>query len=157
MLSGHPSSSFYLVKRKYQSPAMYMRAQFFVCLFPCCELSARVALRKRSAQVFRATCSACANALRKLRYAQVCCARSGQASMSKFREQAELPRKAGEQTTRQLPNAVSSTIKSHGAPARALRHARSAQRVRQDSDEFARGHSESTLTRTIPARKPQKS
>ena len=40
---------------------------------------------------------------------------------------------------------------SHGAAARALRHARSPQRVRRDQDRFARRHSESDPTRTIPA------
>ena len=40
---------------------------------------------------------------------------------------------------------------SHGATARALRHARSPQRVRRDQDRFARRHSESASTRTIPA------
>ena len=40
---------------------------------------------------------------------------------------------------------------SHGTTARALRHARSPQRVRQGQDRFARGHSESAWTRTISA------
>ena len=40
---------------------------------------------------------------------------------------------------------------SHGATARALRHARSPQRVRRAQDRFARRHSESASTRTIPA------
>ena len=40
---------------------------------------------------------------------------------------------------------------SHGATARALRHAGSPQRVRQGQDKFARRHSESASTRTIPA------
>ena len=40
---------------------------------------------------------------------------------------------------------------SHGATARALRHARSPQRVRQGQDKFARRHSESASTRTISA------
>ena len=40
---------------------------------------------------------------------------------------------------------------SHGAAARALRHARSPQRVRRAKDKFARRHSESASTRTIPA------
>ena len=40
---------------------------------------------------------------------------------------------------------------SHGATARALRHARSPQRVRRAQDKFARRHSESDPTRTIPA------
>ena len=40
---------------------------------------------------------------------------------------------------------------SHGATARALRHARSPQRVRRAQDKFARRHSESASTRTIPA------
>ena len=40
--------------------------------------------------------------------------------------------KAGAQTTRQLPKAISRATKSHGATARALRHARSPQRVRRD-------------------------
>ena len=59
--------------------------------------------------------------------------------------------KAGVQTTRQLPKAVSRARNSHGATARALRHARSPQRVRQGQDKFARRHSESASTRTIPA------
>ena len=59
--------------------------------------------------------------------------------------------KAGAQTTRQLPQAISRATKSHGATARALRHARSPQRVRRDQEEFARRHSESASTRTIPA------
>ena len=40
---------------------------------------------------------------------------------------------------------------SHGATARALRHAPSPQRVRRAQDKFARRHSESASTRTIPA------
>ena len=40
---------------------------------------------------------------------------------------------------------------SHGATARALRHARSPQRVRRAQDTFARRHSESASTRTIYA------
>ena len=40
---------------------------------------------------------------------------------------------------------------SHGATAKALRHARSPQRVRRDQDRFARRHSEGASTRTIPA------
>ena len=40
---------------------------------------------------------------------------------------------------------------SHGATVRALRHARSPQRVRRDQDTFARRHSESASTRTISA------
>ena len=40
---------------------------------------------------------------------------------------------------------------SHGATARALRHARSPQRVRRRQDRFARDHSKSDPTRTIPA------
>ena len=40
---------------------------------------------------------------------------------------------------------------SHGATARALRHARSPQRVRQGQDKFARRHSESASTSTISA------
>ena len=40
---------------------------------------------------------------------------------------------------------------SRGATARALRHARSPQRVRQGQDKFARRHSESASTRTISA------
>ena len=40
---------------------------------------------------------------------------------------------------------------SHGATARALRHARSPQMVRQGQDKFARRHSESASTRTISA------
>ena len=40
--------------------------------------------------------------------------------------------KAGAQTTRQLPKAISRATKSHGATARALRHARSPQRARRD-------------------------
>ena len=40
---------------------------------------------------------------------------------------------------------------SHGATAGALRHARSPQRVRRAQDKFARRHSESASTRTIPA------
>ena len=40
---------------------------------------------------------------------------------------------------------------SHGATARALRHARSPQRARRAQDKFARRHSESASTRTIPA------
>ena len=40
---------------------------------------------------------------------------------------------------------------SHGATARALRHARSPQRVRQGQDKFARRHSESASTRRISA------
>ena len=40
---------------------------------------------------------------------------------------------------------------SHGATARALQHARSPQRVRRAQDKFARRHSESASTRTIPA------
>ena len=40
---------------------------------------------------------------------------------------------------------------SHGAAARALRHARSPQRVRRAQDKFARRHSESASTRTVPA------
>ena len=40
---------------------------------------------------------------------------------------------------------------SHGATARALRHARSPQRVRRVPDTFARRHSESASTRTISA------
>ena len=40
---------------------------------------------------------------------------------------------------------------SHGAAARALRHARSPQRVYRAQDKFARGHSESASTRTISA------
>ena len=40
---------------------------------------------------------------------------------------------------------------SHGATARALRHTRSPQRVRRAQDKFARRHSESASTRTIPA------
>ena len=59
--------------------------------------------------------------------------------------------KAGAQTTRQLPKAVSRARKSHGATARAIRQARSPQRVRQDPDRFARDHSESDPTRMIPA------
>ena len=39
----------------------------------------------------------------------------------------------------------------HGATARALRHARSPQKVRRAQDKFARRHSESASTRTIPA------
>ena len=39
---------------------------------------------------------------------------------------------AGAQTTRQLPKAVSRARNSHGATARALRHAQSPQRVRRD-------------------------
>ena len=39
----------------------------------------------------------------------------------------------------------------HGAAARALRHARSPQRVRRPRRKFARRHSESAPTRTIPA------
>ena len=42
-------------------------------------------------------------------------------------------------------------INSHGATARALRHAGSPQRVRRDQDRFARRHSESASTRTISA------
>ena len=41
--------------------------------------------------------------------------------------------------------------KTHGATARALRHARSPQRVRRAQDKFARRHSESASTRTISA------
>ena len=55
------------------------------------------------------------------------------------------------QTTRQLPKAVSRARKSHGATARALRHARSPQRVHRAQDRCARRHSESDPTRTIPA------
>ena len=40
---------------------------------------------------------------------------------------------------------------SHGATARALRHARSPQRVHRAQDKFARRHSESASTRTISA------
>ena len=40
---------------------------------------------------------------------------------------------------------------SHGTTATALRHARSPQRVRRGQDRFARRHSESDATRTIPA------
>ena len=40
---------------------------------------------------------------------------------------------------------------SHGATARALRHAQTPQRVRQAQDTFARRHSESASTRTISA------
>ena len=40
---------------------------------------------------------------------------------------------------------------SHGAAARALRHARSPHRVRRGQDRLARDHSESDPTRTIPA------
>ena len=40
---------------------------------------------------------------------------------------------------------------SHRTTARALRHARSPQRVRRGQDKFARRHSESDPTRTIPA------
>ena len=40
---------------------------------------------------------------------------------------------------------------SHGATARAIRHARSPQRVHRAQDRFARDHSESDPTRTIPA------
>ena len=40
--------------------------------------------------------------------------------------------KAGAQITRQLPKAILRGIKPHGATARALRHARSPQRVRRD-------------------------
>ena len=40
---------------------------------------------------------------------------------------------------------------SYGATARALRHARSLQKVRRDQDTFARHHSESASTRTISA------
>ena len=40
--------------------------------------------------------------------------------------------KAGAQTTRQLPKAVSRARILHGATARALRHAQSPQRVRRD-------------------------
>ena len=40
---------------------------------------------------------------------------------------------------------------SHGATARALRHARSPQRARRAQDKFARRHSESASTRTISA------
>ena len=43
---------------------------------------------------------------------------------------------------------------SHGAPARALRRARSPQRVRRGQDKFARRHSESASTRTISAQRP---
>ena len=42
---------------------------------------------------------------------------------------------------------------SHGATARALRHARSPQRVHRAQDKFARRHSESASTRTISALK----
>ena len=42
-------------------------------------------------------------------------------------------------------------LNSHGATARALRHAGSPQRVRQGQDKFARRHSESASTRTISA------
>ena len=59
--------------------------------------------------------------------------------------------KAGAQTTRQLPKAVSRARKSHGATARALRHARSPQRVHRAQDRRARRHSESDPTRTISA------
>ena len=59
--------------------------------------------------------------------------------------------KAGARTTRQLPKAVSRARKSHGATARALRHARSPQRVHRAQDRCARRHSESDPTRTIPA------
>ena len=40
---------------------------------------------------------------------------------------------------------------SHGTTARAIRHARSPQRVRRGQDKFARRHSESASTRTISA------
>ena len=59
--------------------------------------------------------------------------------------------KAGARTTRQLPKAVSRARKLHGATARALRHARSPQRVHRAQDRCARRHSESDPTRTIPA------
>ena len=59
--------------------------------------------------------------------------------------------KAGAQTTRQLPKAVSRARKSHGATARALRRARSPQRVHRAQDRCARRHSESDPTRTISA------
>ena len=54
-------------------------------------------------------------------------------------------------TPRQLPKAVSRARKSHGATARALRHARSPQRVHRAQDRCARRHSESDPTRTISA------
>ena len=75
--------------------------------------------------------------------------------------------KAGARTTRQLPKAVSRARKSHGATAsrgfiglktdahgataRAIRHARSPQRVHRAQDKFARRHSESASTRRISA------
>ena len=59
--------------------------------------------------------------------------------------------KAGAQSTRQLPKAVSRARNSHGTTATALRHARSPQRVRRGQDRFARRHSESNATHTIPA------
>ena len=46
---------------------------------------------------------------------------------------------------------VGQCANSHGATARALRHARSPQRVRRPVCKFARRHSESAPTRTIPA------
>ena len=46
---------------------------------------------------------------------------------------------------------------SHGATARALRHAGSPQRVRQGQDKFARRHSESASTRTISAERSPRS
>ena len=62
--------------------------------------------------------------------------------------------KAGAQTTRQVSKTIREQQKqetSHGATARALRRARSAQRVRRGQDTFARCHSESVSTHTISA------
>ena len=46
---------------------------------------------------------------------------------------------------------IGEVVNSHGAIARAIRHARSPQRVRRRSCRFARRHSESDPTRAIPA------
>ena len=59
---------------------------------------------------------------------------------------------AGAQTTRQLSKAISRVIKTHGATARALRHARSPQRVRRDK---TNSHGASARARRH-ARSPQK-
>ena len=54
--------------------------------------------------------------------------------------------------TRTIPaEARENQANSHGATARAIRHARSPQSVHRDQDRFARRHSESDPTRTIPA------
>ena len=61
-------------------------------------------------------------------------------------------RATAKQTARQLAKAISRVKKKrHSATARALRHARSPHRVRRDKNQFARRHSESASTRTIPA------